>query len=77
MRLASMTAWIWGGDPAVMFEMVQHASFLIPSLGEERRERMAGRAPDVITTCVWRLSPVVMFPIERAEPVFGQTRMGA
>lgn len=48
--LASIMAWIWGGEPAVIFEIVQQASFLIPSLGDERSERRAGRAPDEITT---------------------------
>jgi hypothetical protein len=47
-----MIAWICVGDPAVMLEMVQHASFLMPSLGEDRRLRRAGSAPEEITTWV-------------------------
>lgn len=47
---ASMMDWICNGEPAVTFEMVQHASFRIPSLGEDNRLRRAGRAPDEMTT---------------------------
>jgi len=54
----------------VTLEMVQHASFLIPSLGDESKERRAGSAPDAMTTCVWRSSPVTMFPTERSAGVW-------
>jgi hypothetical protein len=47
---ASMMAWICKGDPAVMLEMVQQASFRIPSLGEDSKLRRAGRAPDEMMT---------------------------
>jgi len=47
---ASMIAWICNGDPAVMLEMVQQASFRIPSLGEESRLSKAGRAPEEMMT---------------------------
>jgi hypothetical protein len=66
---ASMTAWICMGEPAVMLEMVQHASLRIPSLGEESRLRRAGRAPDEMTTWVWRSSPVTMLPTDRSAGV--------
>ena len=50
MIFASMTDWIWWGEPAVMLEMVQHASLRIPSLEDESRERRADKAPDAMTT---------------------------
>ena len=34
----------------MMLETVQQASLRIPSLGEERRARSAGRAPEARTT---------------------------
>lgn len=68
--LASMTAWICWGLPAVMLETVQHASLRMPSLGDERRERRAGRAPEARTTWVWRSSPVTMLPTERRAGVW-------
>jgi hypothetical protein len=42
--------WICSGEPAVTLEMVQQASFRIPSLGEDNRLRRAGRAPEEMTT---------------------------
>jgi len=66
---ASIIAEICIGLPAVIFEMVQHASFLIPSLGEESKLRRAGSAPDEITTCVCRSSPVTMLPTDRKAGV--------
>lgn len=68
--LASMILWIWCGEPAVILEIVQQASFRIPSLGEDRRERRAGKAPDEMTTWVWRSSPVTMFPTDRRAGVW-------
>ena len=47
---ASMMDWICNGEPSVTLEMVQHASFLIPSFGEDNKLRRAGRAPEAITT---------------------------
>lgn len=47
---ASMIAEICIGLPAVMFEMVQHASFRMPSLGDESKLRRAGRAPEEMIT---------------------------
>ena len=47
-----MIALICIGEPAVMLEIVQHASFLIPSFGEDSRLSRAGRAPDAMMTCV-------------------------
>ena len=52
-----------------MLEMVQQASFLIPSLGEDSRANSAGRAPDEMITCVCRSSPVTTFPTERKAGV--------
>lgn len=50
--LASITLWICGGEPAVMFEMVQQASFRMPSFGDDSNDNKAGRAPEAMTTCV-------------------------
>ena len=47
-----MTAWICIGLPAVMLDMVQQASFRIPSFGDESSDKSAGRAPDDIITWV-------------------------
>lgn len=47
---ASMIAWICIGEPAVMLEMVQQASFRMPSLGEESKLKRAGRAPEDMIT---------------------------
>ena len=41
-----MTAWICSRLPAVMFEIVQQASFLIPLRGLESREREGTTARD-------------------------------
>jgi hypothetical protein len=54
----------------VTLEMVQHASFLIPSFGEDNRLRRAGRAPEAITTWVCKSSPVTMFPTDRSAGVW-------
>jgi hypothetical protein len=49
-RFASMTDWIWLQFPAVILDIVQHASFRIGSLVLERRLNKAGRAPQLIMT---------------------------
>ena len=69
MMLASITAWIWLGEPAVMLLMVQHASFLMPSLGEESSASSGCRAPLATITCVCMSSPVTMLPTERSAGV--------
>ena len=52
--------------PAVMFEMVQHASFLMLFLWlVVSRLSKHGSAPQLMMTCVWRSSPVTMFPTVR------------
>ena len=47
---ASMMALICIGDPAVTLEMVQQASFRMPSFGDDNRLRRAGRAPEAMMT---------------------------
>jgi hypothetical protein len=37
-------------DPAVMLEIVQQASFLIPSFGDDNKLNNAGKAPEEMTT---------------------------
>mmetsp|Transcript_45701 Transcript_45701/g.148557 ORF Transcript_45701/g.148557 Transcript_45701/m.148557 type:complete len:377 (-) Transcript_45701:232-1362(-) len=69
MMLDSMTAWICSRVPAVMLEMVQHASFRIPFLGELSSASSLGRAPQLITCCVWLSSPVTMLPAVRSAGV--------
>ena len=64
-----MMAEICIGLPAVMLEIVQHASFLMPSFGEESRLSKAGRAPEEMTTWVCRSSPVTMLPTDRRAGV--------
>ena len=66
---ASMMAWIWRGLPAVTLEMVQQASFLIPSLGDESKANKAGRAPAAMMTWVCKSSPVTMLPTDRRAGV--------
>src|SRR5258708_37323634 len=70
MMFASITAWICWGEPAVIFEMVQHASLRIGSLGEERGDRGAGSAPQQRTTWACKSSPVTMFPTDRKAGVW-------
>jgi hypothetical protein len=53
-----------------MLEMVQQASFRIPSLGEESKLSKAGRAPEEMMTWVWRSSPVTMLPTDRRAGVW-------
>ena len=60
--LLSITAWIWSLFPAVMLLMVQHASFLMPFLGLDSSASRQGRALLLMMNCVWRSSPVTMFP---------------
>jgi len=67
---ASITDWICGDEPAVILEIVQHASFLIPSFGDDKRERRAGSAPDAMTTWVCKSSPVTILPTERRAGVW-------
>lgn len=50
MILASITAWICSLLPAVMFEIVQHASFLIPFFEELSRFSSQGSALKLIIT---------------------------
>eukprot|EP00966_Prymnesium_polylepis_P057039 1321195-Prymnesium_polylepis.1 len=65
MMFASMTAWICSRVPAVMLEIVQHASFRMPFFGLPRRANSLASAPQLITHCVWLSSPVTMFPAVR------------
>ena len=53
----------------MMLEIVQQASFRIPSFGDESRERRAVRAPEAITTWVCMSSPVTMLPTDRRAGV--------
>ena len=55
--------------PAVIFEMVQHASLRMPFLGLESRASKQGRALLLMMNWVWRSSPVTMFPTVRSAGV--------
>lgn len=48
--------------PAVMLDMVQHASLRIDSLGLTSKLRRQGRAEQFRMTCVCTSSPVTMLP---------------
>lgn len=62
----SMTAWIWSRVPAVMLEMVQHASFRIDLRPEtSSNTRSASSAPALMTCCVCWSFPVTMLPTVR------------
>ena len=52
--------------PAVMFDIVQQASFLMDSLGADSKCRRQGRAPQLMMTWVWMSSPVTMLPTARS-----------
>lgn len=52
-----LTVHAYTDKPAVMFEMVQQASFLIDFFGDERSFNSAGTASHKITTSVCRSSP--------------------
>lgn len=56
--------------PAVTLEIVQQASFLMPSLEELSKASRAERAPEAITTWVCKSSPVTMFPTDRRAGVW-------
>merc|ERR1719247_2979303 len=62
MTFASTTDWIWSLFPAVMFEIVQQASFLIPFLGLPSKANKQGKAEKLMMICVCRSSPVTMLP---------------
>jgi hypothetical protein len=58
--------WICSLVPAVMLEMVQHASFLMLFLCVVvRRSCRQPNAPQLITTDVWKSLPVTMLPTVR------------
>ncbi|KAH3672592.1 hypothetical protein OGATHE_002237 [Ogataea polymorpha] len=61
-RFESITAWIWSLFPAVMLEIVQHASFLIDSFGDLSSGASAGSTPALMTIWVCKSLPVTMFP---------------
>lgn len=66
MMAASMTAWICSFVPAVMFEMVQQASFLMLFLWfAVSRVRRQLRAPQLMTTWVCMSLPVTILPTVR------------
>mmetsp|Transcript_47674 Transcript_47674/g.132295 ORF Transcript_47674/g.132295 Transcript_47674/m.132295 type:complete len:320 (+) Transcript_47674:738-1697(+) len=67
--LASITAWIWSLLPAVMLEIVQHASLRMPFFGLERSARRHGSAEKLMMICVCRSSPVTMLPTVRRAGV--------
>src|SRR3569833_929421 len=69
MMLASITDWIWAEFPAVMLEMVQQASFRMPSLLELRSDNRHGSAPQLMMICVWLSLLVTMLPTERSAGV--------
>mmetsp|Transcript_9395 Transcript_9395/g.32692 ORF Transcript_9395/g.32692 Transcript_9395/m.32692 type:complete len:213 (+) Transcript_9395:258-896(+) len=65
--LASTMAWIWSLLPAVMLEMVQHASFLMLFLWlVVSRLSRQGSAWQLMMICVWTSSPVTMLPTVRS-----------
>mmetsp|Transcript_2162 Transcript_2162/g.6388 ORF Transcript_2162/g.6388 Transcript_2162/m.6388 type:complete len:229 (+) Transcript_2162:322-1008(+) len=68
--LASTTDWIWSLFPAVMLEMVQHASLRMPFFGLPRSARRHGSAEKLMMICVWRSSPVTMLPTVRSAGVW-------
>lgn len=59
--------------PAVIFDIVQQASFLTASLVELSRCSRQGNAEQFKITCVWISSPVTMLPTARsaADTTFG------
>lgn len=67
---ASMTAWICDEFPAVIFEMVQQASFRMPSFVELSSAKRQGNALLLMMTCVCTSSPVTMFPTDRRAGVW-------
>mmetsp|Transcript_28401 Transcript_28401/g.95626 ORF Transcript_28401/g.95626 Transcript_28401/m.95626 type:complete len:202 (+) Transcript_28401:223-828(+) len=67
---ASTTAWIWSLLPAVMLEMVQHASLRMPFLALPRSASRQGSAEKLMTICVCRSSPVTMLPTVRSAGVW-------
>mmetsp|Transcript_14385 Transcript_14385/g.35664 ORF Transcript_14385/g.35664 Transcript_14385/m.35664 type:complete len:234 (+) Transcript_14385:196-897(+) len=69
MMLASITAWICSRVPAVMLEMVQHASLRMPFFGLLSSASSRGSAPQLSTHCVWWSSPVTMLPAVRSAGV--------
>jgi len=75
-RFASITDWIWLGFPAVMLDIVQHASFRIASFKLERRLNNAGRAPQLIITWVCTSFPVTMLPTDRRAGVWTYCQCG-
>ncbi len=66
---ASMTACICCLFPAVIFDIVQQASFRIPFFGLLSRANKHGRAEQLIIICVCRSSPVTIFPTVRRAGV--------
>ena len=60
--LASITAWICCLFPAVILDIVQHASFRMLSLVADKRWRRHGRTEQLRITWVCISSPVTMFP---------------
>merc|ERR1719201_681036 len=62
MTFASTTDWIWSLLPAVMFEIVQQASFLMPFFGFPNSANKQGSAEKLMMICVCRSSPVTMLP---------------
>mmetsp|Transcript_18952 Transcript_18952/g.56300 ORF Transcript_18952/g.56300 Transcript_18952/m.56300 type:complete len:228 (+) Transcript_18952:277-960(+) len=66
---ASTTDWIWSLFPAVMFEIVQHASLRMPFFGLPSRASRHGSAEKLMMICVCRSSPVTMLPTVRSAGV--------
>lgn len=57
--------WICSRVPAVMLEMVQHASLRMPFFGLLSSASSRVSAEQLITCCVWLSSPVTMLPAVR------------
>jgi len=71
--LASITAWICSRFPAVMFEIVQQASFRILSLLAPSKFKRQGKTEQFKMTWVWTSSPVTMLPtaLKAADTTLG------
>lgn len=63
---ASITAWICCRFPAVIFDIVQDASFRIDSFSDDSRCKIWGNAPLFNITWVWTSSPVTILPTARS-----------
>ena len=66
--LASITLWIWSLFPAVMLEMVQHASFRIPFLGLPKSCSLSTQKPTRVHTLQsYQVETKGLYRIEREQ----------